>query len=279
MSIPTLEEETKAANEMISSLNQADDLQQAESLLREPPSTEVFLPGGFYDFDGEVSRTAIVRELTGRDEEAIGREARKAADNKSYGKILVALLDRGVVQIGDEENTSEALDMIYMADWDALLLGVYTVTFGEDIQWTFLCPNCAEVSQSSINLNTDVDVKGLDSENRVFMVQGRRTEYKVALPTGETARKALITDFKSAADFNTCLLSGSLMEIGGTPVMGEEQVRDMPLGDRRKIQAEIQDRTPVVKLEAVRTTCTACEEEVDIPIPLAALFRSQGMGL
>lgn len=279
MSTPTLEEEVGAADALIRSLQSEDEHQQRDSRLREAPSTEVTLPGGFYDIDGSVYKTAQVRELTGRDEEAIGREAKKAAEKGSYGKILLMLLERGVVQIGDEENTSEALDLVYMADWDALLIGIYTATFGDTVDWRFQCTECLEEVDVEVDLKNDVEIKTLRDEDRLFTVQGRRSEYRVALPTGETARKAFLTDFKSIADFNTCLIAGGVREIDGVEIMTLDPIQNMPLADRKKVQDEIQKRVPSVKMEAVKTTCPACEEKQMLIIPLAALFRSQGVGL
>ena len=60
-----------------------------------PSDTVVDLPGGFITAAGEIVRTAEVRELNGRDEEAISKAT-------NLGRALMTILQRGTVKIGTE---------------------------------------------------------------------------------------------------------------------------------------------------------------------------------
>jgi hypothetical protein len=85
-----------------------------------PSETLVDLPGGLI-FNGEVIKTAEVRELNGRDEEAIGRQGASA-------RIWNTILTRAVVSIGNLPASEDLLDKMLVGDRDALLLGIFRAT-------------------------------------------------------------------------------------------------------------------------------------------------------
>ena len=89
-----------------------------------PPSdTIVELPGGYLNAAGEVIKFAEVRELNGKDEEAISK-------TNNMAKALLIILQRGTVTIGDEEATDKVLDSLLVGDRDALLLGILKAKIG-----------------------------------------------------------------------------------------------------------------------------------------------------
>ena len=67
------------------------------------PETTVDLPGGLYDpCEGNVMKTAEVRELTGLDEEAIVRISEP-------GKALLTILEKATVSVGGQPVTKDTL--------------------------------------------------------------------------------------------------------------------------------------------------------------------------
>ena len=83
-----------------------------------PPSdTIVTLPGGYITSTGEVITEAEVRELNGKDEEAISKAI-------NLGRALITILQRGTVKIGTETATETMLDQMLIGDRDQLLLGI-----------------------------------------------------------------------------------------------------------------------------------------------------------
>ena len=109
------------ANKMIK--DALEKPEQVEIRITSPSDNVVTLPGGYINATGEVITEAEVRELNGRDEEEISKAS-------SLGKVLLAILKRGTVRVGDEQVTEDLLDRLLSGDRDMLLLGIFKATFG-----------------------------------------------------------------------------------------------------------------------------------------------------
>src|SRR5215469_729441 len=95
-----------------------------------PPSDLITLNGGLVKGD-KVINTAIVKELTGEDEEALARAAQA-----NYFHFIDRLLRCGVVQLGDEpkSQTEQLLGKLLIGDREQLLLGIREATYGDEIE-------------------------------------------------------------------------------------------------------------------------------------------------
>jgi hypothetical protein len=58
------------------------------------------------------------------------------------------------------------------------------------------------------------------------------------------------------------------------PVVGQSQVRNLGIKDRRDILEEIAKRNPGPQLSEIKKACDTCGLEVELPLTLADLFRS-----
>lgn len=230
-----------------------------------PSKPTVTLPGGFIR-DGEVVKTAEVRELTGVDEEAISKAS-------TTGKALNLLLQRGLVSIGSKEATLEDLDLLLSGDRDALLLGIRRVTFGDTVEFETGCFNCSERQVVSVNLIDDIPVRELGNKERSWVIDTKSGPVEVALPTGITQKKLLENTDKTSAEINTILLAGCVLSVNGTPSMGASTVLQLGMADRSKIVQEIIDRIPGPRLGEVVKTCKACGEDISLSLSLVDLFR------
>lgn len=256
-------------NDLINEVLTATEQEEVQPVIITPPSdTMVDLPAGYITPDGEVAKVAEVRELNGRDEEALGKSGGGA---KAYG----VLLKRATVSIGGVPATDEMLDSLLLGDRDALLLGIYKATFGSDAELPGLCGGCGEIKMVSIDLNTNVETKILVDpiEDRVFKVQGRKKEFLVSLPTGAAQKAIQASEDKTMGERNTILLQNTVLEIDGSPVLGKAQIQDLGIMDRNAIAAEISKRLPGPQFEDISLQCTDCEGEVVVPFNLGALFR------
>ena len=256
-------------NDLINEVLAATTPEEPQSISITPPSdNSVDLPAGYITPDGEVSRVAEVRELNGRDEEALGRSGGGA---KAYG----TLLKRATVSIGGVPVTDAMLDSLLLGDRDAIMLGIYKATFGSDVELPGMCSGCGEVKMVAIDLNTSIETKILVDpiEDRVFKVQGRKKEFLVSLPTGAVQRAMQASEDMSAGERNTILLQNTVLEIDGSPVLGKAQIQDLGIMDRNAIAAEISNRLPGPQFDDIILECTDCEGEVVVPFSLGALFR------
>jgi len=232
-----------------------------------PSDTTVTLPGGFISPTGEVITEAEVRELTGKDEEAMARAT-------TIGKAILTILQRGTVRIGQAKATEEVLDGLLSGDRDMLLLGIFKATFGPVAHIPTMCYTCNEQKIVDVEIDNDIKVKKLeDQSDRVFTVQGKNAVYTVQLPTGITQKELYLNTDKTSAELNSILLGNTVTKIGNAPVLTPNQVQNIGLVDRQKLVEEINKRVPGPQFESLTLPCPDCEGEVMVPISLGTLFR------
>jgi hypothetical protein len=234
------------------------------------PETTVELPGGLYDpFEGELLKTAEVRELTGSDEEAIVRISEP-------GKALLTILEKATVSVGGKPATKETLGMLLAGDREMLLLAIRKATFGSEIMVEAVCDKCPELQTFTIDLNQDVEVKELSDpiNDRRFTMNLKAGVAKVSLPTGDVQAKIINAPNKNSAELDTLLLTACVAEINDQPVLGEGRIKNLGIKDRRDILEEIAKRNPGPQLSEIKKACAKCGQEVQLPLTLAELFRS-----
>ena len=165
-----------------------------------PPHDSVFtLPGGYLTIDGELLKEIEVRELTGRDEEYLF----KFRDNP--GRFYSAILECGVVRIGDQRNSHDLVDSMLAGDWEAALIYVRIATFGKMVENHYTCRACGTEFRSEIDL-TLLDMHGVELSELQFEVVGRHgTRYVLNHAYGSTQRKLLAKE-AGASDMNSILL-------------------------------------------------------------------------
>jgi hypothetical protein len=236
--------------------------------IKAPLDVVVDLPGGYISPDGEVYRTAEVKELTGRDEEAIVKAS-------TLPKAMMIALSRGTVKIGEAKASEEVLDKILAADRDAIMLGIYRATFGDTTEVGAYCNGCTEVKIVQIDISKDIEVKRLSDplEDRRFKVQGRKDEYTVILPEGKAQRELATNTEKTSSELDTILLEYCVTEINGKLVLGKSQIQSIGLADRRTLLEEIITKNPGPVFDDITTLCPDCGGEVVVPINLGTLFR------
>ncbi len=234
-----------------------------------PPSKNVVnLPGGLVLPTGEVLRTAEVRELTGRDEEAISKAP-------NVGKAIMTLVDRGVVKIGAHPVDDKMLNNLLAGDRDAILIGIFKATFGNTAEIPSYCAGCADIKTATIDVDEDIETKTLADpiNDQVFTVQGKSGEIVVRLPNGAVQRELIENAEKTEAELSTILLERTVVSINGSPVLGKNQVQNLSIVDRRKVIDEIDARVPGPKLNSLTIDCPDCGGKVVVPINFGTLFR------
>jgi hypothetical protein len=240
---------------------------ESVSVTLDAPDELVFdLPNGYLSFPGGLVQEVEVRELTGRDEEALARL-------KTSEKILQEILRRGVVRIGTEKPTDEILDALLSGDRDYLLMRIFAATFGREITARPYCPQCQKVHEEELDLLDAVPMRYLDSPmDRRFTLEISKGEVVVDLPTGAVQRKMISALDKNTAELSSILLENTVSQINGTPVISPAQILDLPIRDRRTISEQIIERLPGPQLQDIKVTCE-CGTELEVPLSLAALFQ------
>jgi hypothetical protein len=237
------------ANQLVQKMSQETAPEKELALVTHPSETVVTLPGGFLTPLGEVTREAEVRELNGRDEEAISK-------SNTLGKVLHTILSRGVVRIGDQPASEDILDQMFAGDRDALLLGIYKATFGSTADLTAFCSGCKDYKTLQIDIDDDIKVK------------------KLTDPIGD--RRFTVTTMnadKTIAELTTLLLEGTVIEIDGSGVISRNQIQNIGVADRREIAKALDKRAFGPVLDEVKAACPECGGEVVAPVNIGTLFR------
>lgn len=256
------------ANNLIAQATATPEKVVEPAAITPPSETLVTLPGGYISAAGEVVKVAEVRELTGRDEEAITKAS-------SFNRVLPTILSRGVVSLGKEKATEEMLDGLLAGDRNALLLGIYRATFGPYATVTCWCDGCKTTKDVQVDVDEDIKVKALMDpvSDRRFTVFGKDKEFLVQLPNGYTEKEILANSDKSMAELNTILLEQTVLEINGAPLISKNQVQNLGIMDRRKIGEELNKRAPGPQFDDTTVPCPDCGGEVVVPINLGTLFQ------
>jgi hypothetical protein len=255
------------ANQLLTKALQEEPKEIAPEIVL-PSDTTVNLPGGHINAAGEVIKTAEVRELNGRDEEAISKAT-------NLGKAVLTILSRGTVKIGDEQASDALLDQLLIGDRDAILLGILKNTFGKKIEIPTYCIGCSDNKIVEIDIDADIKFKVLADpiNDRIFTVKGKSVEFVVRLPNGVVQKEMINNTDKTSAELSTIVLENTLVKIGDTPVFSKAQVQTLSVLDRRVIIDEINHRAPGPQFDDVTVTCPNCGSEVLVPINLGSLFR------
>jgi hypothetical protein len=235
-----------------------------------PSNNEVILPGGFILNDGSLVKYAEIRELNGADEEAL-------AKTSTSGKALRVVLSRGLVKIGDATATAKDLDELLAGDQEAILLGIRLATFGKDLDFSGICPNCSNPQSFVVDLEEDIEMVSLEDpfNDRVFSIDAKIGEVVLALPNGITTKKLTEAEAenKSFAELVSILLSGCIVSVNEQPSMGISTALKLGIADRELLVNEIYKRAPGPRLGGVTKVCKACDSEVSLALGLADLFR------
>lgn len=245
-----------------------------QPVLEAPENPYIRLPGGLY-WDGELLRTAEVRELTGEDEEAL------AAVRGSLARWLSVLLERTVVRIGDLATTPQMVKKLLIGDRDELLLGVRIATFGRMVTLrNITCPHCEGELDATVDLST-VDRNLLENpqprhEYQVALQRGGTAVFR--LPDGAAQESTFGSEDLTAAQRDTRLLAQCLVRVtdsSGQPVgkSGEALARHMGMADRQTVITFMAERQPGPLLNDIRFMHDGCGQEVRLPLELPELFR------
>ena len=233
-------------------------------------SDEFEMPAGYLDSDGVLHKTFTIREMTGRDEEAISK-----GDLRQNGaKLITVLLERCVMSIGTlvkkevgEIKWKEIIKSLYVGDQDYIVLKIRELSMGGEIEVTHICPNC-KASMKTILDVSELEVEPFKGERLIQfeLPKGYRdkkgnvhTTGTMKLPTGYDREVLTPIAKKNVAQASTLMLTRLCKFDDGISVT-EDVMRDLTIRDREYLQKLLQENLFGVNLE-VDVTCVDCGEE------------------
>lgn len=242
-----------------------------------PPHSEVNLIRGIRqeDDDGTVvwHDTAVVRELTGADEEALAVVEKKPGI--TYSEYMNAVLVRGVVTIGSLPSHESVINKLILGDRDVLFLAIVKATYGDTREMPVVCMECGTHNTVALELDKDFTYDDPDFDVREPLeVKGRNDTFLVRLPNGEDTIEAQ-KGTANNAELNTKMLSRcAVFPDGDEPADRLKWARDLNVADRRKLVNTLLDVKVGPNMGEVDTQCAECGESLPILLDWVSLLLS-----
>lgn len=243
---------------------------------------EVRLPIGYPDAEGRLRRRAVLRKMRGHEEAAL------YDPTLSGGALVTALLAGCLVRLGSLAAVDrEVVSGLYSADRNYLLLELRRITLGDRMPAVYPCPGCGARVAVTEDLSR-LPVRRLEDgealqEIRLTLEDGytdrqgvRHTELALTLPRGvdeEFVAPMVDRDPLKAQD---ALMLRCIRRFGELPraaleAYGVKILRDLTLGDRRRLQACFNEATPGVDFMRP-VACTACGTEFSGVLDVSHFF-------
>jgi len=272
--VETMKRELGGAAEMPPPQSLASALAGEQPQIQPPPATSVELPGGLYR-DGQLIRTAQIRELTGYDEEALGS---LDIERDGVDQYITLLLQRACVQVG-HIRVSEEPDIVWdmlVGDREYLVLAIRQATFGNDLPLTISDnrPDCGESFDMVVELDRDIPVTRAPEHSPfspLITYHYRNHEIVYQVPTGRHRENLKRIPSSNMAKVNTALLGEIVQSMDGKAVTIED-IRKMPVGLRRGILLDITEHSYGPRFDTIQVTCPKCRKELGVSLTLSNLF-------
>jgi hypothetical protein len=232
--------------------------------------THVKLPLGYQDREGNWHRYADIREMTGRDEEALADPRNRNNAAKAMTKFLASC----VTKIGSiSPVTEEIIRDMSIGDRDFLMVKIRQLSFGNKVKIDSTCPNC------SAKLGLTVNLDELEIKNPIGEDEEPTLTHTISLPKGVEIEgrlyKEAVIRTLTGADLEFVLqdkyrqnpvlmvsatILKNLVSIGPKRTFTMEDVRNLSSADRRAIGEQAGKKMPALDME-VHITCSVCNHE------------------
>lgn len=246
--------------------------QSVISFSDEDSDTVFTMPAGYKDKDGVIHTEFTVRDITGKDEEAISRP-----DIKSNGsKLISTLLARCVTRIGSltprsvggSDRWAEVIRNLYVGDQDYMLLQLRKVSIGEDIEVEHVCPNkeCRAKLRTVLSVD-ELEIVPFDGEREIPFVLPRgykdrksivHREGTMRLPKGIDREILTPLAKTNMAKAETTMLT-RLCKFNDGFHVDDDVMASLTIRDREYLQKLLKEHLFGVKLET-EVVCTQCGE-------------------
>lgn len=219
---------------------------------------------------GEWSDTAVVRELTGRDEEAFDLLRKK--EGLTYTDFYTAVVVAGLVSVGDIPSDGKLVDKLIEADRNLVFLETLKATYGNTREIVRYCPHCNAKNDVTIELDEDFPFKGTDIDLRAPLeVETSKGTFTLRLPNGADLAEGARGN--TASESSTAILSRVLVFAEGEePFNREEYTKDLNFGVRKELFNALLEVEAGPDMGEVDTQCATCGETMPIAFDWVSLL-------
>jgi len=239
--------------------------------------TSVELFRGVYDADSSTwYQTAVVRELTGADEEALSSLQNKKGT--TFFEYMSAVLSHSLVSVGPHSPKSQPhlVNKLILPDRELLFLATVRVTYGTERQMNVRCPKCGGLNDVVINLDDDIPIvrPDLDFKEPIEVKLTKGKSIRVRMPNGEDTTESQ-KDTKTDAEVATRLLARlAIFDDGHEPADRLAWSKSLSIADRRLIAQTLVNLEAGPKMEEVETQCAHCESVLPVALDWVSLLFS-----
>lgn len=194
MAVSKLKPKVKEGEESTSKLEEA--LTSEISLADEEEETVYTLPAGYVDENGVTHTEFTIRDITGRDEEAIHKADVKANASKVVSTLLTRCVTRiGTLtpkSVGGRDKWADIIRHLYVGDQDYMMIQLRKLSVGDEIEANHVCPGCKAKLKTFLSLD-ELEFVPFDGEREIpfTLFKGHRDrkgvvhkEGKMRLATG-----------------------------------------------------------------------------------------------
>jgi hypothetical protein len=243
---------------------------------------ETVLPIGYADQTGHVHRKAALRKMRGH-EEALFYDS-----SLSAGQLVTELIRGCLVRLdGVDAVTSDLVAGLYSADRNYLVVELRRITLGDKLQVSYTCPNCAGETTVTEDLSA-IPIRRLDDESRPQSIvlqlddgyedrDGKvHLDLRLRLPRGtdeEFVSRTAEQDPLRGRDALVlrCIESFGSLRREALEAYGIKILRDLSMGDRRKIYAALETEAPGIDFR--RTVhCERCAQDFPTVLEASGFF-------
>ena len=230
------------------------------------------LLAGYVDENGTVHKTFTIREMTGKDEEAIQK-----SDVKNNGaKVISTLLCRCVTSIGEISKSDVSpkeweniIKSLYVGDQDTILIEIRKHSIGDTLEANHVCPNpdCRNKLHTVIDMD-ELEIEYFKGEREIpfTLIKGYKDKkgevHKdgfMRLPNGIDREVLTPLAKKNLAKAETIMLTRICRFKDGAYV-DENVMANLTTKDRNYLIGLMQDNNFGVNM-TVDITCDNCGEE------------------
>jgi hypothetical protein len=231
---------------------------------------ELDLPIGHVDADGRIHRKAVLRKMIGRDEALMADKANRG----SGARLITELLASCTLRLGSIERPQRSvIQGLYSADRHFLLVKLREITFGAEMQATYVCPSCRQANSVLEDLSAlpvqrledgelpgDIAVQLADGyADRSGVVYGAMV-FRYPTGTDEEKIAGILRDNPSTgknALMARCLKSLGDMAQARMEALGTAIFNDLTLSDRARVDKALNEGGPGIDMKR-EITCTGC---------------------
>ena len=252
-------ESTEELNETLEhGVNLAEDDEEVYELL-----------AGYTDKDGVTHKEFTMREMTGRDEEAI----HKGDVKNNSSKVASLLLSRCITSIGTltpksvgAKKWDDIIKSLYVGDQDYMLLQLRKISVGEELEVNHVCPNCKAKLKTTVPID-ELEIKPFKGVKSIEFTLPRGYKDKhgevhktgtMRLPNG-LDREILTPLAKSNLARAETVMLTRLCKFSDDMPIDESVMGDLSIRDREYLQKLLQEHNFGVSLET-EVTCDSCGE-------------------